>query len=262
MHILDQIIAQKRVEVAARKKSIDQSLLCARLAYLQKTHSLVQSLAAPQSTGIIAEFKRSSPSKGIINSTANPALITEGYQSAGAAAVSILTDEYFFSGSDNDILASRPALHIPILRKEFIIDPYQIHEAKSLGADVILLIAACLTPAEVRALAGLAKELKLEVLLELHDEEEFEHICADIDLVGINNRSLKTFTVDVERSLKMATQIPSSFLKVAESGIDDPLQIKMFRESGYHGFLIGENFMRHANPAQALTQFINQISAV
>jgi indole-3-glycerol phosphate synthase len=131
-----------------------------------------------------------------------------------------------------------------------------------LGADVILLIAACLTPSEVFSLSALAKQLNLEVLLELHEEEEFDHICDTIDLVGINNRSLKTFTVNVERSLKMAAQIPSSFLKVAESGIDDPRQVKKFKESGYQGFLIGENFMRHTTPAQALAQFINQINAL
>ena len=156
----------------------------------------------------------------------------------------------------------RDAIHIPILRKEFIIDPYQIHEAKAIGADLILLIAACLTPAEVRTFSLLARELSMEVLLELHDEDELGHICDEVHFVGINNRSLKTFDVDIERSLAMAMKIPSSKLKIAESGIDDPAMIDLFRENGYSGFLIGENFMKMENPGMALNQFIKKIKPV
>ena len=182
-----------------------------------------------------------------------------GYENAGAAGISILTDEQFFGGADSDLISVRSSIHIPILRKEFIIDEYQLYEAKSIGADVILLIAACLTPSEVIFLSAKAKSLELEVLLELHDEEELGHICDTVDMVGINNRSLKTFDVDIDRSLKMAEQISANKLKVAESGIDDPALINLFRSNGYCGFLIGKNFMKSNNPISAITEFINLI---
>ena len=173
--------------------------------------------------------------------------------------MSILTDEIFFGGTTQDIISIRSSISIPILRKDFIIDEYQVHEAKSIGADFILLIAACLTPARVRQLAALAVGIGMEVLLELHDEDEFGHICDEVQLVGINNRSLKTFDVNIDRSLKMAEQIPSNKIKVAESGIDDPSQVKIFLDHGYKGFLIGEYFMRQSDPGQALNNFINKL---
>jgi indole-3-glycerol phosphate synthase len=195
----------------------------------------------------------------VINDRVDPVEVTKAYQDAGASAVSILTDSHFFGGDDQDVMRARQVLDIPILRKEFIIDEYQVHEAKALGADLILLIAACLSREEVVRFSTLARSLGLEVLLELHDEDELEHVCETIDLVGINNRSLKTFDVNIARSLRMAGQLPKDKLKVAESGIDDPAQVKLFRENGYSAFLIGENFMKTNDPGMALNDFRNNI---
>lgn len=259
MNILDQIIENKRKEVAQRKSVTTVSMLSASNLFNRNTISLVSRLLDSTSTGIIAEFKRRSPSKGVINNTATPLEVAVGYENAGAAGISILTDEQFFGGADTDLINVRSTINIPILRKEFIIDDYQLYEAKSIGADVILLIAACLTPDEVISLSSKAQSLGLEVLLELHDEDELGHICDTVDMVGINNRSLKTFDVDIERSLKMAQQIPAGKLKIAESGIDDPALIKLFRLNGYSGFLIGENFMKSSDPVLAIQQFINLI---
>lgn len=259
MNILEQIIDNKRTEVAQRKSVTSVSMLSASNLFNRNTISLVNKLLDPRSTGIIAEFKRRSPSKGIINNTVTPLEVAVGYENAGAAGISILTDEQFFGGADTDLINVRSTINIPILRKEFIIDDYQLYEAKSIGADVILLIAACLTPDEVISLSSKAQSLGLEVLLELHDEDELGHICDTVDMVGINNRSLKTFDVDIERSLKMAQQIPAGKLKIAESGIDDPTLIKLFRSNGYSGFLIGENFMKSSDPVLAIQQFINLI---
>jgi indole-3-glycerol phosphate synthase len=259
MNILDTIIEQKRVEVSERKLRVALSDLQQTPYYSRNTYSLVSKLKDADATGIIAEFKRKSPSKGIINDQADVVQVTTAYQDAGASAVSVLTDESFFGGSDADLLAIRPYLKIPILRKEFIVDQYQIHEAKSIGADLILLIAACLSINEVKELSTLAQSIGLEVLLELHDEDELGHVCDTVNLVGINNRSLKTFDVNIERSLMMAKRIPEDKLKVAESGIDDPAQVRLFRDNGYDAFLIGENFMKTTNPGLALSQFIENI---
>lgn len=259
MNILDTIVERKRTEVAERKQRKPLEVIKADALYTRKTISLVDGLSRPYASGIIAEFKRKSPSKGIINDRVDPVEVTKAYQAAGASAVSILTDAYFFGGHDQDVVRARQVLDIPILRKEFIIDEYQVHEAKALGADLILLIAACLSKEEVVRFSTLARSLGLEVLLELHDEDELEHVCATVDLVGINNRSLKTFDVNIARSLRMAGQLPKDKLKVAESGIDDPAQVKLFRENGYSAFLIGENFMKTNDPGMALHEFRNQI---
>jgi indole-3-glycerol phosphate synthase len=259
MNILDTIVERKRTEVAERKQRKPLEVIKADALYTRKTISLVDGLSRPYASGIIAEFKRKSPSKGIINDRVDPVEVTKAYQAAGASAVSILTDEYFFGGHDQDVVRARQVLDIPILRKEFIIDEYQVHEAKALGADLILLIAACLSKEEVVRFSTLARSLGLEVLLELHDEDELEHVCETVDLVGINNRSLKTFDVNIARSLRMAGQLPKDKLKVAESGIDDPAQVKLFRENGYSAFLIGENFMKTNDPGMALHEFRNQI---
>jgi len=221
--------------------------------------SLAERLRAGNSTGIITEFKRKSPSKGIINDTAIVEEVTRDYEHFGAAAISILTDDYFFGGSSEDLMAARDTVEIPLLRKDFIIDEYQLLEAKAIGADLVLLIAACLTPPEVKMLAASAKSLGLEVLLELHDENELEHICADTELIGVNNRSLKTFEVNLDRSLQMAAKIPAGKLKIAESGITDVAQINLFKQHGFSGFLMGENFMKTANPGDAFRQFASKL---
>lgn len=259
MNILDTIVARKKAEVDERKKRKPLDVIKLDAFYIRDTISLVEGLSRPNASGIIAEFKRKSPSKGVINDRVDLLEVTKGYQDAGASAVSILTDEYFFGGDDQDVVRAREVLDIPILRKEFIIDEYQVHEAKALGADLILLIAACLTKEEVVRFSTVARSLGLEVLLELHDEDELGHVCETIDLVGINNRSLKTFDVNIARSLRMAEQLPKDKLKVAESGIDDPAQVKLFRENGYSAFLIGENFMKTNDPGIALHEFRNQI---
>jgi indole-3-glycerol phosphate synthase len=259
MNILDKIVDNKRIEVAQRRIETPVEKLIEFDSYYRKPISISSKLNEKGSSGIIAEFKRKSPSKGIINEHAQPIDVTTGYEKYGASAVSILTDELFFGGADTHLIASRPHLNIPILRKEFIIDPYQIHEAKAMGADLILLIAACLSPQEVMDYSILAVSLGMEVLLELHEEEELGHVCKEVQLVGINNRSLKTFDVNIERSLRMAAQLPSDKIKVAESGIDDPSQVRLFRENGYKGFLIGENFMKTNDPALSLKSFIEKI---
>jgi indole-3-glycerol phosphate synthase len=220
--------------------------------------SLKAALLKTNATGIIAEFKRKSPSKGFINQYADVVNVTEGYTRYGASGMSVLTDHDFFGGSTEDLLAARHN-EVPVLRKEFIIDAYQLTEAKAMGADVILLIAACLTTTEVEELSAYAKELKMEVLLELHDESELGHICNTVDMVGINNRNLKTFEVDINHSLKLAEQIPAEKIKIAESGISNVETIKLFRDAGFKGFLMGENFMKEADPGEAFRMFVEKL---
>ena len=260
MNILETIVEYKKTEVARRKSEISIAELERRELFSRPALSLKHFLLDSSRTGIIAEFKRKSPSKGIINDKADVVEVTTGYAGSGASCLSVLTDEKFFGGTDEDLIKAR-INEIPILRKDFIIDEYQIAEAKSIGADVILLIAASLTPAEVKRLAAVAKDLGLEVLLELHGEEELEHICDETTIIGINNRDLKTFTVDIERSLRMAEQIPLSKLKVAESGISSVDNILLFKRHGFHGFLIGENFMKAPDPTIAFAEFVKQLKA-
>ncbi len=258
MNILDKIIAQKRIEVEERKAKTSVTELKQQPLYARATLSLKQFLLDDTRTGIIAEFKRQSPSKGVINGKADVVEVTSAYTNNGASCLSVLTDEQFFGGSTADLIKAR-VNNIPILRKDFIVDEYQIEEAKAMGADVILLIAACLTTDEVKRLAAYAKQLGLEVLLELHDEEELQHICEETEIVGINNRNLKTFEVDIERSLRMAKQIPDTKIKVAESGISSVENIQLFKANGFRGFLIGENFMKEENPGKAFAAFVQQL---
>lgn len=256
MNILEAIIAHKKIEVEQRKLATPVEALQQSEFYSKPVLSLKQFLLDESKTGIIAEFKRRSPSKGSIHEDADVVEVTTAYTNYGASCLSVLTDELFFGGSTEDLLKAR-VNQIPILRKDFMIDEYQIEEAKAMGADVILLIAACLTPGEVKRLATYAKQLGLEVLLELHAEEELEHICDETEIIGINNRDLKTFTVDIERSLRMAKQIPDDKIKIAESGISSVENILLFKEHGFKGFLIGENFMKEENPGEAFGKFVN-----
>jgi indole-3-glycerol phosphate synthase len=260
MSILDDIIAFKKQEVEKRKGEVSIGELKNREFFSREIRSLKQSLLDESHTGIIAEFKRRSPSKGIINDLADVNEVTLAYVKGGASALSILTDENFFGGQESDLLRAR--IHdIPILRKDFIIDPYQLVESRALGADVILLIAACLSKEQVKELAAFAKKIELEVLLELHDEAELGHICDEVDLVGINNRNLKTFEVDIDRSLKMAEKIPGGKITVAESGINSIENIRLFKEHGFKGFLIGELFMKEINPGASFKEFVEQLTA-
>jgi len=258
MNILQKIIEHKRTEVAEAKKAVSAAELEKRPLFGREVFSLQASLRDPAKTGIIAEFKRRSPSKGVINDKVSAVDVTKGYTEAGAACLSVLTDRNFFGGSPADLEAARVNA-IPILRKDFIIDEYQIVEARAMGADVILLIAACLKPAEVKRLAEFATTLGLEVLLEIHSEEELDHICDATPVVGVNNRDLKTFTVDIERSIRLSQQLPVGKLLVAESGINRVETIWHMRDSGFHGFLVGEHFMKEQNPAIAFASFVQQL---
>jgi len=258
MNILDTIIEQKKIEVAERKLTSTIEHLKESVFYSRAVFSLKQFLLDDTKTGIIAEFKRRSPSKGIINDKVDVEEVTRAYTEFGASCLSVLTDEHFFGGSTKDLKRAR-VNHIPILRKDFIIDEYQIVEARSMGADVILLIAACLTPQRVKELATFAKKLQLEVLLEIHNEEELQHICTETEIVGVNNRDLKTFTVDINRSIELSKKIPADKIKIAESGIHDIETILIFKKAGFKGFLIGENFMKQPDPMIAFADFANQL---
>lgn len=254
MNILEQIVAQKRKEVEQRKKEVSVAELEKQRFFTRGTYSLKQFIADPNKTGIIAEYKRRSPSKGVINDRDSVESVTRMYAAYGASGISVLTDQMFFGGSLDDLLAARDN-DVPLLRKDFMIDEYQLVEAKANGADVILLIAACLSTAEVKNLAGLAKKLELEVLLELHSESELDHICDEVDLVGVNNRNLKDFQVDLQHSVRMAEKIGDGFVKIAESGINDVENIRFLKQHGFQGFLIGEYFMKQEDPGRAFKEF-------
>jgi indole-3-glycerol phosphate synthase len=258
MTILDNILADKVLEVANRKaiKTIDD--LCKEPAFARQTLSLKDRLLKSDS-GIIAEFKRKSPSKGWIHAEADLIGITSGYDQAGACGISILTDEIYFGGTPADVIAARPQVTCPILRKEFVIDEYQLYEAKAMGADLILLIAAALTVQQTKELARKAHELGLEVLLEVHNEKEIAHANEFVDMLGVNNRNLKTFVTDIEVSFQLEDKIPNDFVKVSESGISQVQTVIDLRQAGYRGFLMGENFMKEGNPAEALREFIGQL---
>lgn len=258
MNILDKIIAHKREEVARAKSDVPVETLRSSELFTRPVLSLKESLTREGSTGIIAEFKRRSPSKGVINAKADVTDVTKGYALHGAAALSVLTDTEFFGGSKADLGKAR-VNNVPILRKDFIIDEYQLIEARSIGADVILLIAANLAPSEVKRLATYAKGLGLEVLLEIHNEEELGHICDECDVVGVNNRDLKTFTVDVKRSLELSRKIPDNKIKISESGITDTDTIYTLRSAGFKGFLIGESFMKQEDPSVAFASFVKHL---
>jgi indole-3-glycerol phosphate synthase len=258
MNILEEIIACKKEDIRKRKSDVSIAELEKRELFSKEILPLKDFLLDSSRTGIIAEFKRKSPSKGVINDRADIVNVTKAYAYHGASCLSVLTDEIFFGGSDADLVKAR-INEIPILRKDFIVDEYQLVEAKSIGADVVLLIAACLSQEEVNRLAHFAKDLGLAVLLELHAEEELDHICEAADFIGINNRNLKTFNVDIERSLRMAEKIPLGKYKIAESGISSVEDILLFRRHGFHGFLIGENFMKSPDPGEAFKLFTEQL---
>ena len=264
--ILSEIIAHKQTEIELQKQTVSPEQLQEQAGIIIRENaahhrSMKQALAA-SSTGIISEFKRRSPSKGWINEAAQAEEIPASYEAAGAAALSILTDEKFFGGTLRDIRTARPLVRIPILRKDFIIDEYQLLQACIVGADAVLLIAACLSPEQCSTLTTQAHELGLEVLLEIHSPSELSYINKEVDMVGVNNRNLGSFVTDVENSFRIARQLreathgPASPLPVSESGIYDPETICRLRAAGFRGFLIGETFMKTANPGETLKKFI------
>ena len=260
MTILDKIVERKKQEVAEASAQVSIQQLEKYPLFSRTCYSLKDSVLHPQRTGIIAEYKRASPSKGLINGISSVQEVVEGYQKAGASAISVLTDKDYFQGSLQDLTEAREVLQIPLLRKEFIVDKYQIAEAKAYGADIILLIAACLTPTEIEDFSSYAKSLGLNVLLEVHNEEELtQNILPTIDAIGVNNRNLKDFSVSLDHSYDLVDKIPNNYIKVSESGISDPATIKDLKSKGFNSFLIGENFMKTADPAKAIEEFVTLI---
>ncbi len=260
MNILDKIILHKKKEVAQLRKEVSIENLVKSPLFQRTPISLRKSLLEVGSSGIIAEFKRQSPSKGVINDKVDIQEVTKGYLDANVAAQSVLTDQQFFGGNLVDLMKAREVNDIrPILRKDFIVDGFQIVEAKAIGADAVLLIAACLTKEELKNYGNLAQDLGMEVLYEIHTQEELDKI-SDLDnkIIGINNRNLKTFEVDLEHSIRLAKNIPDTCVKVSESGISSAATIQLLKKEGFHGFLIGENFMKTEDPGLACHEFINE----
>jgi indole-3-glycerol phosphate synthase len=264
MTILEKINQHKREEVFTAKSITSVEELSSSKFFDRKCNSLKDALLSSGSSGIIAEFKRKSPSKGEINPNVDVEEVTQGYAMAGAAGVSVLTDRTFFGGSKNDLIKAREKNpDLPLLRKDFMIDTYQVCEAKAWGADVILLIAASLAPERISELGAKAHELGMEVLLEVHNEEELASSPMEyVDIVGVNNRNLKNFNEsNFKASLDLSSLIPSEKVKISESCINDPSVIKDLRKSGYQGFLIGESFMKTKDPAAALLSYISESKA-
>ena len=259
MDILTRIVNDKRKEVNLRKQLIPTKQLEQSVLFERETISLAKKLKNSD-TGIIAEHKRRSPSKQVINHDLNVFDVAKGYEEAGVCGMSVLTDGKYFGGSLDDLLTARANCNLPLLRKEFIIDQYQIIEAKAYGADAILLIAAILSKKEIKQFSEFAKSLNLDVLLEVHNEEELKKsIMPSLDLLGVNNRNLKTFKVSLEISKQLSTLIPNDFIKVSESGISSIEAIKILQPYGYKGFLIGENFMKTDNAGESAKQFIKKL---
>lgn len=260
--ILEEICLNKQKELFEAKQQCPPQQLYRQVEKIMETDqplSLAEALNQ-SSTGIIAEFKRRSPSKGNINVSAQPTEITPSYEKAGATAVSILTDNKYFGGSLTDLCNSRPLLGIPILRKDFTIDEYQIFEAKAAGANAILLIAACLTRQQCNDLAHIARQLGLDTLLEIHCAEETDHINPYINIVGVNNRNLHIFKTDINTSFQLADKLPDNITKISESGLSDPKDVLALKQCGYKGFLMGETFMKTTNPAETLSNFIKKLT--
>ncbi|MBC7864485.1 MAG: indole-3-glycerol phosphate synthase TrpC [Bacteroidia bacterium] len=262
MNILEKIISYKKKEVENRKSLFPAKLLEQSVYFSSPCVSLKKYLKREDKLGIIAEIKRKSPSKGNINPYVNIERTSIGYMMAGASALSILTDTEFFGGKNEDLTTARKYNYCPILRKDFIIDEYQIIEAKSIGADAILLLANVLSVEETKKLTAFAHSFGLEVLLELHDENELGHISAETDIVGINNRNLKDFKVNLEHSINMLNKLPKEKMKIAESGISAALDLTILRDAGFDGFLIGEFFMRHSRPEEKCKSFILEVNAL
>lgn len=258
VNILDKIVKDKLIEVEAKKRLLPLSFLVTSPLMERATYSMSESIA--KGSGIITEFKRRSPSRQVINQTNGVIEVVTGYQKARASGISVLTDTKYFGGSLDDLIQARSALLIPILRKDFIVDPYQIYEAKAFGADTILLIAAILTKEEISILSQLAYQLELEVLLEVHNKEELEKSdLRNVQMVGVNNRNLKTFEVSLETSKSLAQMIPEEKIKISESGISSVEAINSLKKFGYKGFLIGENFMKTQDPGAEAKKFLKEL---
>jgi indole-3-glycerol phosphate synthase len=258
--ILNQIVVNRRKEVDLQKSKIPLSELKAGIDLSIPRNSLFNRLLLKGTSGIISEFKRRSPSKGIINDRVLPEIVTKGYAEAGVSGISVLTDSAYFGGSTLDFQSARLANPLtPMLRKDFMVDEYQIYEARMMNADVILLIAAVLEKSDISRFTSIAHDLGMEVLLELHDESEIQRIDDNVDMIGINNRNLKDFKVDLDRSLQLFDKLPAEAIKISESGLGDPETVDYLRSRGFQGFLMGENFMKTEDPALACLDFISKL---
>ena len=256
--ILKKIVQRKAEEVAARKQAVDIEALRGRIDAAPAVRGFVQAMRGKLDAGraaVIAEIKKASPSKGVIREDFRPAEIARSYEQGGAACLSVLTDIDFFQGADEYLQQARAACSLPVLRKDFIIDPYQIYEARVIGADCILLIAACLSDAQMQELSALAVTLGMDVLVEVHDAGELARtLPLNLPLVGINNRNLRTFETRLETTLELLEQIPQERIVVTESGIHTPQDVALMREHGVNGFLVGEAFMRAGEPGEKLAE--------
>ncbi|NNF18332.1 MAG: indole-3-glycerol phosphate synthase TrpC [Flavobacteriaceae bacterium] len=261
MNILDKIIVDKKRELAFKKSLVPPVQLEQAMLFARPVFSMAAALRK-SSSGIIAEHKRRSPSKSVINNDLKVWEVVKGYEHAGVCGISVLTDTPYFGGSLEDLLVARASVETPLLRKEFIVDEYQLLEAKAYGADVILLIAAVLSRTRIAELSRFAKELGLEVLLEVHNREELEKsLMPSLDMLGVNNRDLTNFEVSLETSKELAAHIPDDFVKVSESGISNTDAIRELRDYGYKGFLVGENFMKTTDPGAAASAFIKELTS-
>ncbi|MFL2592588.1 MAG: indole-3-glycerol phosphate synthase TrpC [Flavobacteriaceae bacterium] len=260
MNILSKIVSIRREETNLQKKIRGLDEIKSSENFNRKTYSLSKKIKESK-ISIIAEHKRKSPSKQEINFQTPSNKIITGYDENGASGISVLTEKNFFSGSENDLIIARELTDLPILRKDFIVDEYQVFESKYLGADAILLIASCLTDKEIIKLSELAKQLDLDVLVEIHSKDELKKVCIEsVDIIGVNNRNLKDFSVDIHNSIQIGKEIPESFVKISESGLYKSDELKRLIDFGYDGFLIGELFMKDNNPGKRLGKLINEVS--
>ncbi len=259
MTILEEIAGHKRKEVERSKLLNDYKKLEKGKYFRREPLPLTEFLLDDKKKGIIAEYKKKSPSSGIINEKVRIQDVTVGYASAGASGLSVLTDNKYFGGTNDDLIKTRELNMLPILRKDFTVDEYQIVEAKSIGADAILLIAAILNKKQIKELAGLAVSLGMQVIFEIHDIKELDYLNEYINIVGVNNRNLKDFAVDINISYSLSEKIPAEFIKISESGLASPEDIKILRDYGYNGFLIGESFMKNDDPVKSFEKFIKEL---
>ncbi len=262
MNILEQIVADKRKTVALQKERVPVKELESSESFKRSVISFSAHIRDKSRQGIIAEFKRKSPSRGILNKTAAIETVTAGYARAGASALSVLTESLYFGGSNEDLLQTRSVHQLPVLRKDFIVEEYQVIEARALGADVILLIASVLSAKEIAQLAGLARSLGLEVLLEIHAKEELDVLPPTVNAIGVNNRNLKNFRTELQHSLELYPYLPPELVKVSESGIHTVADALLLKKAGFDGLLIGELFMREPAPELALESFIKELNKI
>lgn len=259
MNKLQEIVLEKRKQVKEDKRQFPVEMLERSIYFNRKCASLKEYITRDDKSGIIAEIKKKSPALGAINPEIKVESLAKGYTQAGASALSVLTDFKFFGGCNADFMVARENTSYPILRKDFVIDEYQVIEAKSIGADAILLIAAILTKEEIILFTDLAHKFGMEVLLEVHMEQELEKVYEQVDVIGVNNRNLETMQIDIATSILMSKLIPAGYIKISESGIENPEILLELKQFGYNGFLIGSHFMKHADPGKACSDFIQQI---